>query len=322
MTQPTSLNKTFDTSLIDVQQSFSSTETNTSGSSGKENVRPMDPPPSSSSDQAKRPPSPFKTIPTNQLYEQWASTYDTDGNVLQACDDVQLHTLLPEFVRLTCNNKDSAAIAAGALEILDLGCGTGRNTRKLLQADWDVNVNVVGWDVSQAMLDVAKAKCEAVPKDRKHEAAFELSVWDLASVESVPDLYTNFFDGLISTLVAEHIPPEVFLGIVAKVLKSGAYALITNMHQDLGALSRAGFKTASGERFKATSYVHTPKDMMDAATAAGLELVGQVSEMAVEPQLIDGGAVNGIQVEKGFVAERARKYVGTKVWFGMMLRKR
>jgi SAM-dependent methyltransferase len=316
MTQPTSLTKTFDTSLIDVQRSFSSTDTNTSGSSGKENVRPTDPPPT------ERETSPFKTVSTDQLYEQWASTYDTDGNVLQAVDDVQLHRLLPKFVHLTCSHKDSSAIASAALRILDLGCGTGRNTRKLLQADWDVDVDLVGLDGSQAMLDIARAKCEVVPSFGKHKTSLELGVTDLVSADSVPELYANFFDGLISTLVLEHIPADTFFAIVSKVLKSGSYALITNMHQDLGTLSRAGFKTASGERFKATSYIYTPQDVVSAAAEAGLELVGEVVQGAVDSKLIDGGVVDGVKVEKGTVTERARKYVGTKVWFGMMLKKK
>ena len=121
MTQPSSLTKTFDTSLIDASQSFSSTETNTSGSSGKENVRPQQ---QSSSGRSS---SPYKTVPTDQLYEQWASTYDTDGNVLQAVDDVQLHRLLPELVRLTCDGKGSAAVDMGALKILDLGWVVARS---------------------------------------------------------------------------------------------------------------------------------------------------------------------------------------------------
>jgi len=316
MTLPTSLTETFDTSLIDVQRSFSSTDTNTSGSSGKENVRPIDPPPT------KREISPFKTVPTDQLYERWASTYDTDGNVLQAVDDVQLHRLLPEFVRLTCTSKDSAAIAPGALKVLDLGCGTGRNMLKLLQADWYVDVDLVGWDGSQAMLGVAKAKCEAVSSTSKHKVSLELGVRDLGSVGSVPGLYTNFFDGLISTLVLEHIPADTFFTIVSKVLKPGSHALITNMHQDLGALSRAGSKTASGERFKATSYIYTAQDVVRAADDAGLELVGELVEGTVDSKLIDGGVVDGVKVEKGTVTERARKYVGTTVWFGVMLRKR
>ena len=316
MTQPTSLTKTFDTSLIDVHRSFSSTDTNTSGSSGKENVRPTDPAPT------KREASPFKTVPTDQLYEQWASTYDTDGNVLQAVDDVQLHRLLPEFVRLTCNHKDSAAIASGALKVLDLGCGTGRNTRKLLRADWDVDLDLIGWDGSQAMLDIARAKCEAMSSSSKHQVSLELGVRDLASVDSIPERYTSFFDGLVSTLVLEHIPADTFFAIIAKVLKPGSYALISNMHQDLGALSRAGFKTASGERFKATSYVYTPHEVVRAASEAGLEVVGEVVEGAVDSKLIDGGVVDGVKVEKGTVTERARKYVGTKVWFGIILRKK
>ena len=312
MTQPTSVTMTFDTSLIDVQRSFSSTETNTSGSSGKENVRPAVPPPSG------RETSPFKTVPTDQLYEEWANTYDTDGNVLQACDDLQLHRLLPEFVQLMCDKKATAS----GMQILDLGCGTGRNTRKLVQADWNADVDIIGWDGSQAMLDIARSKCDAAPRSGKHKVVLELGVRDLASVDSVPESYSNFFDGLISTLVLEHIPADTFFAIISRVLKSGSYALITNMHQDLGALSRAGFKTASGERFKATSYIYTPQDVVDAARVVGLELVGEVGEMAVNDKLIDGGVVDGVLVEKGTVTDRARKYVGTNVWFGMMLRKK
>lgn len=316
MTQPSSLTKTFDTSLVDASQSFSSTETNTSGSSGKENLRPQQ---QSSSGRSS---SPYKTVPTDQLYEQWASTYDTDGNVLQAVDDVQLHRLLPEFVRLTCSDKDSAAVAAGGLKVLDLGCGTGRNTAKLLNADWDFDIEVVGWDGSWGMLDIARTKCEAVPRSGKHKVELELGVRDLASVEAVPESYTNFFDGLISTLVLEHIPADVFFGIVSKLLKQGSYALITNMHQHLGAVSRAGFKNTSGERFKATSHIYNPQDAVAAAKVAGLELVGNVGEAAVDAEMIDGGVVDGVEVAKGTVTERARKYVGTKVWFGMIFRKK
>lgn len=320
MTQPTSISKTFDTSLIDTTQSFSSTETNTSGSSGKEDIRPMDAPASVSSNPSGRPPSPYKTVPTDQLYDQWASTYDTDGNVLQACDDVQLHSLLPEFVSLTCNRKSGIN---GRLKILDLGCGTGRNTMKLLQADWGRDVDVVGWDGSRAMLDLAQSKCEAaLPKSGKHDVRLELEVRDSASIDSIPESYTGYFDGLISTLVVEHIPADIFLSIISNILESGAFALLTNMHQDLGALSRAGFKNASGERFKATSYIHTPADIVEAARGAGMQLVGEMREMAVDAKLIDGGTVCGMKVQKGFVAERARKYVGTKVWFGMMFRKK
>lgn len=313
MTQPSTVNKSFDTSLVDVQRSFSSTDTNTSGSSAKENVQSSDKP---------RNASPYNTVPTEQLYEQWASTYDTDGNVLQAVDDVQLHQLLPKFVRLTCSTSRSGRNAGAPLKILDLGCGTGRNTLKLLQSSWNTDVDVFGWDSSRAMLEIAQSKYEAVRSSRSPQPTLKLEFQDIASLDSVPEKYNGFFAGLISTLVLEHIPLEAFTGILARVLKPGGYALITNMHQDMGALSRAGFKTASGERFKATSYIYTPQETVLAAEAAGFEIIDDVAEVAVDNSLIDGGVLNGVVVEKGMVAERARKWMGTKVWYGMILRKR
>ena len=313
MTQPSTVNKTFDTSLVDVQCSFSSTDTNTSGSSAKENTQPSDKPRST---------SPFKIVPTEQLYEQWAGTYDTDGNVLQAVDDVQLYRLLPDFVSLIRSNFDSKRNVKEPLKILDLGCGTGRNTLKLLQSTWDTDVEIFGWDSSLAMLQIAQSKCESARPFQSPKSTLKLEVRDIANLDSIPEQFAGFFDGLISTLVLEHIPLETFVGTLDKVLRPGAHALITNMHQYMGAVSGAGFKTASGERFKATSYIHTWQDTALAAEAAGLEVIDEVVEAAVEKNLIDGGSCNGVVVEKGRVAERARKWIGTKIWYGMVLRKK
>ena len=307
MSQPTSLTKTFDTSLVDLQRSFSSTETNTSGSSAKENnSQPEQSEPRSS--------SPYQSVPTEVLYSQWASTYDTDGNVLQAVDDIQTQHILPELVELT---RQSRSNTTTPFNILDLGCGTGRNTSKLLQAAWERDVQIAGWDSSQAMLEIAKTKCKS-PTPKTFKVQFDNV--DLASVENVPDQYSNSCDALISTLVLEHLEAEVFFRIITKLLKSGCYALITNMHPNMGALTRAGYKTASGERFKATSHIHTVQGTVEAAENAGLEVIGDVREMSVEGKLIDGGIVNGVKVERGQVAERARKWVGTTIWYGMILR--
>ncbi|KAK5170109.1 uncharacterized protein LTR77_004693 [Saxophila tyrrhenica] len=319
MTQPSSADMTFDSSLVDVQRSFSSTDTNTTSSTGKENM-----PPSDHSDPVSAPTSQFKDVSTDELYSEWAATYDTDGNILQFIDDLQMTDLLEQFVSLCCaQDLDSNDYR---LDILDLGCGTGRNTLKLLQTPWptDRDVNVHGWDGSQAMLDLARTKCaNAVSSSASTKMVMEFAAVDISNPENVPKQYDDLFNGLISTLVLEHIEIETFFAIVARLLKPGAHALITNMHSDMGRLSRAGYKAATGERYRATSYIYTPQETVEAAAAAGLDLVGEIDEVAVDGRMIDGGVLdNGVRVEKGGVREGARKWVGTKVWYGMMLRKR
>lgn len=316
MTQPTTLATSFDTSLVDVQKSFSSTETNTSVSSaGKENMQPSEDTGQGEAAPPRRS-SPFKEVSNLELYEKWADTYDHDGNILQFVDDLQMMILLPEFVNLTTKrgNQDDP------LTLLDLGCGTGRNTVKLTQAPWNHsarNVNFHAWDSSQAMLDVAKSKLSA-----QSQHTVDLAVVDISNLANVPDQYYGFFDGLISTLVLEHIDIDTYFAVIKRLLKPGAFALVTSMHDEMGRISRAGFKTASGERFKGMSYVYTPAETVDAAKVAGLEVVGEVGEIAVDERMIDGGVLdNGVKVERGAVTERARKWIGTKVWYGMTLRK-
>ena len=148
MTVPTSLTRTFDTSLVDVNRSFSSTETNTSGSSGKENEAPPAQVPPSTADSRHR------NGATSDVYEQWASTYDTDGNALQAVDDLQMQAWIPEFVATLQRDAN----AGMAIAVLDLRCGTWRNTLQLLRQQWNRPVAVIGWNASPAMLQIARDK--------------------------------------------------------------------------------------------------------------------------------------------------------------------
>lgn len=317
MTQPTTLATSFDTSLVDVQKSFSSTETNTSVSSaGKENMPPSEAASQGQDQQPARHGSPFKEVSNLELYEKWADTYDHDGNILQFVDDLQMVSLLDQFVDLTTKGRGPQ----DSLALLDLGCGTGRNTVKLSQAPWNSNASLDfhAWDSSKAMLDVAKLKLSS---NTGHNV--NLEVVDISKLDNIPTRYNGFFDGLVSTLVLEHIEIKTYFSAIANLLRPRGFAVVTSMHDEMGRLSRAGFKSASGERFKGMSFVYTVAETVEAAQAAGLEVVGDVGETAVDERMIDGGVLeNGVRVEKGAVAERARKWVGTKVWVGMILRKK
>jgi SAM-dependent methyltransferase len=315
MTQPTTINHTFDTSLIDTQQlinrSFSSTETNTSGSSNNLNITNTRP--SHTDDSSMADSQPFTTVTNDQLYDNWARTYDTDGNVLQAVDDLELEVLLPEFVRLI--RQDIApTLEARPCRILDFGCGTGRNTAKLLQANWhdgDGEIEIHGWDGSQAMLEIARQKCGARRPPRNVKLANILQM-DFSNPSVIPVEHVGSFAGIISTLVLEHLPLSTFFTSIANLLAPGGYALVTNMHPEMGRTTKAGYKTTSGERVKGESYVHGVEESVSAAEAAGLEVVERVGvrERPVDEQM----------VQSGQVGERGTKWVGTKVWCGFILK--
>ncbi|OCL12299.1 hypothetical protein AOQ84DRAFT_373209, partial [Glonium stellatum] len=196
MTQPLNVNMTFDTSLIDLSaegalpqntypstlyDSFSTTASESSDTAQPTATNPASNPPNTNHapDETPKetqeptrptptpppkPSTPIQHLPTLATYNAWAPIYDTDGNILQAIDDLELTTLLPDFLsRITSPDPHDPATP---LRILDLGCGTGRNTAKLLTHAWPpgLDVRVTGVDFSAGMLEVARRKLEPLEK--------------------------------------------------------------------------------------------------------------------------------------------------------------
>ncbi|KAL9025953.1 MAG: hypothetical protein Q9196_005309, partial [Gyalolechia fulgens] len=129
--------------------------------------------PNPSSSPPLPPQAPPNTIykPTLDTYNQWAPTYDTDGNFLQALDS----TLVPALLgKITPHLPPHP-------QLVDLGCGTGRTTLLLLEIP---DAAILGLDNSVPMLERAESRCqrawEALPRgQRATEWRFE--VWDLQS---------------------------------------------------------------------------------------------------------------------------------------------
>lgn len=314
MTQP-SLNFTFDTSLIDTKNpdtSFSTTESEPSDMDSRPDTKASQQLEVISIPPAK-PSTPVQHLPTQDAYDSWASVYDTDGNMLQAIDDIELLTLLPKFLDLVGVSR-----ASGSLELLDLGCGTGRNTAKLLKHTWPTDLsrdtNLTAVDFSAGMLDVAREKLTPLVKDgqtlriRQADCFPTVGKKDASPLPAVDSLAT--VDGVISTLVLEHIPLDDYFATLASLVKEGGVALVTNMHSEMGKISQAGFVNAEGVKVRGTSFAHSPEETVQAATKAGFEVVGLKERIMTRED-----------VEKGSVGERGLKWVGIHVWYGVLLKR-
>lgn len=81
---------------------------------------------------------------SSSAYDQWASMYDAVYSYVR--EDI------PFYVK--------EALDSGG-EVLELGCGTGRVTIPIAEA----GANIVGLDFSEAMLDIARPKAEALSSE-------------------------------------------------------------------------------------------------------------------------------------------------------------
>ena len=307
MTLP-SVNMTFDTSLVDTRNpntSFSTTESDPSETSRQNEVTQKLSDTSAS----------VQNISTQDAYNQWATIYDTDGNMLQAIDNLELDGLLPEFLRRIATSSTTAT-SSGNLGLIDLGCGTGRNTAKLLTYPWNQPVTVRGLDFSAGMLDIAAQKLSLLIEGNTN-VKLELNQADcfptVADKDADPAPKVEglrMCDALISTLVLEHVPLQDYFVTLGALVRKGGIALVTNMHSEMGKVSQAGFVNAQGVKVRGESFAHTVEATVDAAREAGFEVVN-VRERSMTKEDVDSGRVG----------ERGRKWIGTRVWYGLVLRR-
>lgn len=84
------------------------------------------------------------------------------------------------------------------------------------------------------------------------------------------------------------------------------------MHAHMGRISQAGFVDAeSGEKVRGTSYNYEVEEVIEEGKRRGFEVVGKVGEREVREEDIGEGRLLG---------KRGKKWVGVKVWFGLVMR--
>ncbi|MGI9056483.1 MAG: class I SAM-dependent methyltransferase [Pyrinomonadaceae bacterium] len=178
-----------------------------------------------------------------EAYNAWSESYDTVENKtrdLEAC-----------AIRESVSGVD--------LNILEIGCGTGKNT-EFLQTKAK---RLVGADFSEEMLAKAREKITT--------EIVEFRRLDLREKWNLPE---NSFDLITCSLVLEHIENLDFVFQQArKILKSNGQFYIGELHpfkQYQG--SKARFDTASGV-FELECFVHHVSDFFAAGKNGGFECV-------------------------------------------------
>jgi malonyl-CoA O-methyltransferase len=222
-----------------------------------------------------------EVLPTREGYDQWAATYDTDGNPLIALEEPLVDRLLGDVA---------------GLSVLDVGCGTGRHALRLVHA----GARVTAIDFSPLMLEQARAKPGA--------QGVEFRVHDLATPLPFEDAT---FDRVICGLVVDHIADLTGLfremWRVSRPASEGGAVVVSVMHPAMMLRGvQARFREpGTGREIRPASEIHQISDYVLAATRSGLVL-DHLSEHAVDETLAAR-------------IERARRYIGWPMLFLMRL---
>lgn len=179
----------------------------------------------------------------SEAYDSWSETYDAVENKTRDLEARALREM----------------IAGDDLKILEIGCGTGKNT-EFLRAKAK---HIIGADFSTEMLERAKAKINA--------ENVEFRWLDLREKWNLDE---NSFDLITCSLALEHIENLDFVFAEARqVLRSGGRFYIGELHpfkQYQG--SKARFETGSGV-YELECFVHHVSEFFEAAKQNDFALV-------------------------------------------------
>lgn len=178
-----------------------------------------------------------------QAYNAWSETYDSVENKTRDIEAKALREM----------------ISGENLNILEIGCGTGKNT-EFLQAKAK---HLIGADFSSEMLEKAKAKITAENVEFRQLDLRE--TWEFAD---------DSFDLITCSLALEHIENIDFVFSEARrVLRENGRFYLGELHpfkQYLG--TKARFETGSGI-FELECFVHHVSEFFDVAIKNSFEII-------------------------------------------------
>lgn len=186
-------------------------------------------------------------------YNAWSSFYDSYPNPTIAIDEMA-------FPQVYANIHNQ--------NVLEIGCGTGRHTVRLLNAD----NTVTGIDLSEGMLSKLKEKIRG--------RNVTLINGDFLTT-SLPN---NAFDSIVMSLVLEHILDlNVFFSSARRALKSQGHVYISEIHPARTASGVfAHFKTEDGSEVHLKSAAHRSDEISQTAIQNGFMVKSMLSIMGNE----------------------------------------
>ena len=178
-----------------------------------------------------------------EAYTDWSTTYDFDRNLTRDLDEIVARQ---ELANLQCKS------------ILEIGCGTGKNTALLA----DIGDQVLALDFSAGMIEKAKTKVA--------RANVTFRIADITQRWPSDD---ESSDLISCNLVLEHIEDlSHIFSEAARVLINGGRFFVCELHpfrQYRG--TQARFQRAEDTTHIA-AFVHHISDFTNAATVSGLSL--------------------------------------------------
>ncbi|PYM28879.1 MAG: class I SAM-dependent methyltransferase [Candidatus Rokuibacteriota bacterium] len=196
-------------------------------------------------------------LPTREGYDRWAAIYDDEDNPLVLLEDAHLAPLLGD-VR--------------GLDVVDLGCGTGRRTLRLAAA----GARVTAVDFSEGMVAKARAKPGwGRVRFVAHDLTRPLPFADRA------------FDRVLSFLVLDHLADvATFFAECRRVCRGDGFVLVSSFHPAmmLRGIQARFTDPVTGREVRPASIANQLSDYVMGAVRSGLALE-HMSEHAVDDAL-------------------------------------
>jgi len=178
-------------------------------------------------------------------YNEWSEIYDSNENLTSDLDE--------KVTRETLVNLRFKSV-------LEIGCGTGKNTVFLVQ----LGERVHALDFSHGMIEKAKEKVKA--KNVYFEMADLTQKWNCENAA---------YDLVVCNLVLEHIRDLTHIfAEAARVLQTGGKFFVNELHpfrQYKG--TKARFERNQATTVEVEAFVHHISDFTNAASTYGLKLV-------------------------------------------------